>query len=322
MKIGTTDDGRRMRSLLVMIYMLVCLIGRPVYAQTVDPLSQYQQAVQLRMDDLVRKTTYDFFSKSHLAPPVIEQVVATPKFNIDQDSARIASLDLRVVLVSDHPPEVVRQLRQYLGQSLGREGFVIDHFAEPGTGAPHLTLTLDVRAAPSVFMRFDLPGYWREYAVFGMIMIAFCSAVVFGGYLIMLPFAARRRTKDIVARAAAARSAPSPETTSEAGLPPLPAADSSIAPELSVLPSLDIMLAREKERQHFPVWLADSGARMSNVQSIRKAFEVLPFDEAIDMLSCLEEEDRSLVLRSLNLNPSVRERIRREIAARTPVLST
>lgn len=307
-----------MRQSLIILLALLGVLGSPsAYPQAGDPLSQYQQAVQLRMDDLVRSSAQEFFSKAHLSPSTIEQVIATPKFNIDMDSARIASLDLRIVLVSDHPPEVIRQLRQYIGQSLNREGFVLDQFAEPGSQAPQLALTLDVRNPPVPFMRFDLPGHWREYMIFGLMLAAFLSALLFACYLLVLPFAARNRRKLVLQRQAEDQTEIARETR-ETGLPPLP----EITDTAGVTPSLDDLLSLEKERQHFPIWLDERGARMADVQSIRKAFEVLPFDEAIDMLSCLDEADRDLVLSRLNLNPSVRERIRREAVARQPVLST
>jgi len=168
------------------------LVVSEVKAQSGDSLSQYQHAVQIRMDDLVRSATREFFVQTQLEPVEITKVISTSKFDIDSSGARIASLDLKVSMISDHPSEVVRQLRQFIARSLNGEGFVLDQFSDADAAAPMLTMVFDVKK-PVVFSKFGIPENWREFGVFGLIVLALLSTLFFGGYLLMLPFAGRRR---------------------------------------------------------------------------------------------------------------------------------
>lgn len=303
-----------------MTWLLLCFHSlEPVAALAEVNETQYRQAVQTRMDEVVRAGVFEFFSRANLAVPLVEQVVATPQFAAGEDqSLRISELNLRVELITDHPADVIRQLRQYLGQTLNREGFALD--PDPATYdtvlVPALALTLNIKEPASHGLRADLTSRWQEILIFTMITIAFLSVLAFGAFLLYLPFSRRRRLV-FVPEVEAARAAKS--HTPEVGLPVLP---SNTVDNAVQVPPLDKMLAREKEKQNFPVWIDKDGARVADLEGIRKSFEALPFDEAIEMLSCLDEADRNIILSKLNLNPSVRERVRKELSTRAPVLST
>lgn len=296
----------------IMMLAFAWFVVPAVTAQTGDSLSQYQNAVQVRMDDLVRSATREFFVQSQLEPVEVTEVVSTSKFDIDASGARITSLDLKVTMISDHPSEVVRQLRQYIGRSLNGEGFVLDQFSDADAATPMLTMVINVEK-PIVFSKFGVPENWREYGVFGLIVLALLSTMFFGGYLLMLPFSSRRRKLKKLDVATEQIFSQDPEF--EQPLPELPGLGADASPPAG-LPSLDQMLAQEKERQHFPVWLNNSGVRMANIEAIRKAFEVLPFDEAIEMLSFMDASDRTVILNRLNFNNSVKDRIAKELATR------
>lgn len=284
-----------------------------VQAQTGDALSQYQNAVQIRMDDLIRGAAQEFFVNAQLEPAEISQVISTSKFNMDEAGVRIASLDLQVVMISDHPAEVVRQLRQFIGQMLHREGFVLDHLAGTEVGTPVLTMVIDVQKPTVPFSWYDIPRNWREFGVFGLIVAALLSSLCFGGYLLMLPFSRSRWKARILAERKEQLISMEPEINQM--LPHLAGESAEHFPEIG-LPALDLMLAKEKERQNFPVWLNGNGVRMANIEAIRKSFEVLPFDEALELLSCMDANDRTVILNRLNLNISVKDRIGKELAAR------
>ena len=314
--------------MLNFIYIIVLVLAGvtttrvpEVKAQAAGSAAQQQEAVQIRIENLVRSSANNFYEKSHLPPPDLSQVVATAQFVEGQAGAEISSLDLKIEINSNDPPEVIRQLRQYIAQVLSREGFAVDDAAGENAESPVLSLKLDVVTPQMSGMDLNIKERWPDYLRFALIIAAFVSSLVFLGYLFLLPAVWRRRRLKKLNDLSKRRP---DERTPEMVLPPLPVLDLDQPYERTTLRELHVL--DEQQVQKYPVWVDPTGARMSDVEGVRKAFEVLPFEEALDMLSCMEEGERNVILNQLNLNPSVKARIKKELekkeaASGQPVLN-
>jgi hypothetical protein len=297
------------------IYLIVfALVGvlfgshSGVYAQAPGSLAQLQEAVQIRIENLVRSTANNFYEKSHLPPPELSQVVAVAQFVEGQGGAEISSLDLKIQIESNDPPEVIRQLRQYIAQGLSREGFAVDQAQGDFDSSPRLALTLDVVSPQLSGIDLNIKERWPDYLRFGLIILAFLSSLFFLGYLFLLPAAWRRRR--LVKLNELQRRRPQ-EREQALELPPLPILDFEQPSDRSTLRELHVL--DDQHIQKYPVWVDPTGARMSDIEGIRKTLEVLPFEEALDMLTCMDVGEREAILSRLNLNPSVKNRIKKEL---------
>jgi hypothetical protein len=277
-------------------------------AQSSASTEQLQEAIQIRIENLVRSSANSFYEKSLLPPPELNQIVAKAQFVQAHSGFEVSSLDLNIEINSDDPPEIIRQLRQYLAQVLSREGFSVDQAVSETVGAPTLALTLEVVTPPISGFDFNFRDRWPDYLRFAMIILAFLSSLVFLGYLFLLPAASRRRRLRKLNDLSKHRPV---EQASGLKLPPLPVIDFDQPIEQTTLRELHEL--DEQHIQKYPVWVDPSGARMSDLEGIRKAFEVLPFEEALDMLSCMEEGERNVILNQLRLNPSVKAHIKKEL---------
>ncbi len=308
--------------MLKFIYILVLALAGlstivlpKVNAQTQGSIAQLQEAVQIRIENLVRSSARDFYEKSHLPPPDINNVLTAAEFVEGQSGSEISSLDLKIEITSDDPPEVIRQLRQYVAQVLSREGFAVDQTAYDMEGAPKLALTLDVQTPQISGFDLNFKERWPDYLRFGLIIAAFLSSLVFLGYLFLLPAAWRRRRIRMLNDASRRR--PLKQGLPSAELLPLPMLDLAQPAERTTLREQHVI--DDQHIQKYPVWVDPTGARMSDVEGVRKAFEVLPFEEALDMLSCMEEGERNVIINQLNLNPSVKARIKKELEKKEQV---
>jgi hypothetical protein len=277
-------------------------------AQSPASTEQLQEAIQIRIENLVRSSANSFYEKSLLPAPELNQIEAKAQFVQAQSGFEVSSLDLNIEINSDDPPEIIRQLRQYLAQVLSREGFSVDQAVSESVGAPTLSLTLEVVTPPMSGFDFNLKERWPDYLRFLLIILAFISSLVFLVYLFLLPAAWRRRRLRKLSDLSKRRPV---DQSSGLKLPPLPEIDFGQPIERTTLRELHDL--DELHIQKYPIWVDPSGARMSDLEGIRKAFEVLPFEEALDLLSCMEEGERNVILNQLKLNPSVKAHIKKEL---------
>jgi len=259
-----------------------------------------QEAVQARIEHLVRTSAGDFYEKSNLPSSEVKQVIASAQLVESQGRVEISSLALKVEILSEDPPEVVRHLRQYISQVLSHEGFAVDQDTSALEGAPQLSLILDVVKPKSSIFNLIFKDRWFDYLSFSLIVLAFLSSLFFLGYLILLPTSWRRLRMDEL------KEVPTNHTPKLAAeLPPLPTVEFA---EPGLFGDLG-----DQQIKKFPVWVDPTGVRVSDVEGIRRAFEILPFEEAIDMLTCLEKSERNVILDQLRLNPSVKNRLMKEL---------
>jgi hypothetical protein len=295
---------------------------REAVAQTSTSIEHQQEAIQIRIENLVRSSANIFYEKSHLPPPELNQVAATAQFIQGQSGFEISRLDLKIEINSDDPPEVIRQLRQFIAQVLRREGFVVEHATGETEVAPVLALTLDVVTPPMAGVNFNIKERWPDYLRFALIIVAFVSSLFFLGYLFLLPAVWRRRRIKKLNELHDLSTRRHVEHAPTMGLPPLPVVDFDKPYERATLRELHAL--EQQNVQKYPVWVDPAGSRMADFEGIRKAFELLPFEEALDMLSCMDEDERNAILNQLKLNPSVKARIKKELekketACRQPV---
>ena len=180
-----TIAGKSMIHLRIVTGLLILkgFTSVPSLAKTATP--GLEQAVTSQLNGIVEQDIEAYFRKFNLTKPV--KVETHTRAQIDESGAspRIVEVNLEVKVITDQPPQIIREARQRLIRLLREQGYRLEPIqgGSPDT-RPYATLTIE--AVPPEISGDNEESTW-VYAGFAGLILALLTSLSVLLYIFFLP---------------------------------------------------------------------------------------------------------------------------------------
>lgn len=186
-------------------------------ARSSDATQGLEQAVSIQINGMVTRDIEAYFRRLNLTQP--PRVEATTHAQIDESgpAPQVTGVTLAVKVITDQPPQIIREARHSLMRLLREQGYRMEPVAG-NVPDPRPYATLTIEAVPPPPTQDDADATWI-YAGFVGLIIALMTSLSTLLYVFFLPMIRWRRVR--TSRLSAQKAAKTTDPKRE-DLPPLP----------------------------------------------------------------------------------------------------
>ena len=180
-----TIAGKSVIKLRIAIWLLILkgLASVPSLAST--STLGLEQAVTSQLKEVVEQDIAAYFRKFNLTKPIKVETHARAQIDESGSAPRIAEVNLDVKVITDQPPQIIREARQRLIRLLREQGYRLEPVQDnsPDT-RPYATLTIE--AVPPEVSGDNEENAW-VYAGFAGLILALLTSLSVLLYIFFLP---------------------------------------------------------------------------------------------------------------------------------------